>query len=172
MSFIRKGSTNISVLITRLLLVAIMSLMGSRAALAKEIMVQDAWARASIGKPVNSAGFLKIMNHGKAADKLVAAKADISKKVELHTHIKDGEVMRMRRVKGGIDVPAGGMALLKPGGFHIMFIGLKNALKAGDKIALTLVFEKAGEKTLDMMVVPIGKKAKMMDHSKMDHSKH
>ncbi len=176
MSFIRKGSTNISVLITRLLLVAVMSLIGTKCAtamnMAQGMMVQDAWARATIGKPVNSAGFLTIMNHGKGDDKLIEAKADVSAKVELHTHTMDGNIMKMRRIAGGIQVPAMGMAQLKPGGHHIMLIGLHKALKAGDKFPLTLVFEKSGTKTIEIMVKGIGKKAKMMDHSKMDHSKH
>jgi len=113
-------------------------------AFAADIMVEGAWARASAKMARAGAAFLTIKNMG-GADKLVAAKADISKKVELHTHIKDGDIMRMRKVEGGIAVPAKGMAMLKPGGDHVMFMGLTKQLKEGEMFPLTLVFEKAGE---------------------------
>jgi copper(I)-binding protein len=153
------------------MLIAFLALFVSNAATAKDmgaVMVHDAWARASIGKTPNSAGFMMIMNHGKQGDRLVEAKADIAAKVELHTHIMDGSVMRMRRVEG-IAVPASGSAELKPGGYHVMFIGLRKPLKAGTSFPLTLVFEKAKPMTIKVEVRPLGGKSKMMDHKHMHH---
>lgn len=122
---------------------------------AADITIKHPWARASAGMAKAGGAFMTIKNAGHAADKLVAAKADISGKVELHTHIKDGDVMRMRQVPH-IDVPAMGKAVLQPGGLHVMFMGLKNPLKEGSKFPLTLVFEKAGEMTVDVTVKGVG----------------
>jgi len=142
----------------------------SAAVKAGDLSISGVWARMSFGKAVNSAGFMIIDNGGKSDDRLVGASSKISKRTELHTHIMDGDVMRMRRVDGGIPVPKTGKAKLQPGGFHIMFIGLHKALKNGDTFPLTLKFERAGEVTVDVtarkMAMPEG-----MDHSKMDHSK-
>ncbi len=112
--------------------------------------VEAAWARPTVNGQAGGGGFLKITG-GAAADKLVSASANVSKMVELHTMEMDGNVMRMRQVDG-IAVPAGGTVELKPGGLHIMFMGLTQTLKAGDKFPLTLKFEKAGEVKVDVQV--------------------
>lgn len=93
----------------------------------------------------NSAAYMVIRNTGSEADKLIAASTDAAKTVELHTVIEEGGMMRMRQVEGGIDIPANGQVELKPGGFHVMLIGLTRDLNAGDKVELTLTFEKAGQ---------------------------
>lgn len=93
----------------------------------------------------NSAAYMVIRNTGSEADKLIAASTDAAKTVELHTVIEEGGMMRMRQVEGGIDIPANGQVELKPGGFHVMLIGLTRDLNAGDKVDLTLTFEKAGQ---------------------------
>ena len=117
---------------------------------AAPITVADAWARASAGMAKAGAAFMTIKNTG-ADDKLVAASADVSDRVELHTHIHDGDVMRMRKVDA-IDVPANGEAVLAPGGYHIMFLGLKAPLKEGETFPLTLTFEHGGKITVDVTV--------------------
>jgi hypothetical protein len=89
------------------------------------------------------AGYLKLTNTG-ATDRLITAQAEVSEIVELHTHINDNGVMRMRKVEA-IDIAAGGKTELVPGGLHIMFINLKAPLKDGDTFPVTLKFEKAGE---------------------------
>lgn len=76
---------------------------------------------------------------------------------QLHTHIKDGEVMRMRQVEA-IDVPAHGEVALKPGSYHVMFMKLKAPLKKGEKFPLELTFEKAGKVTIEMPVAGVGAK--------------
>ena len=137
-----------------------------------DLSISGAFARATAGKAKAGGGFLMIKNAGEA-DRLVAASAAVSKKTELHTHIMDGDVMRMREVEGGIEVPANGMVALKPGSFHVMFMGLKAPLKKGEKFPLELTFEKAGKVTVDVDIAGVGAKmAPGMDHSKMDHGKH
>ena len=137
-------------------------------ALAADLEVSGAFIRATPKAAVAGAGFLTVRNSGKQDDKLVGATSDVSKLVELHTHVKDGEVMRMRKVDA-IAVPAGGAADLKPGGDHIMFIDLKAPLKDGDKVPVTLKFEKGGEVKVEMPVVGLGS---MAAPGGMDHSQH
>lgn len=112
-------------------------------AAAGDLAVEDVWARASAGAARNGAAFMIIENRGPADDALVAAHAQVSDVVELHTHIDDGGVMRMRRVDR-IPLPAGGRVALRPGGLHVMFIGLKAPLAEGMRFDLTLDFEKGG----------------------------
>lgn len=114
------------------------------------LKIDKAWARPTAAGQSGGGGFLTITG-GTAADRLVSASAGISKAVELHKMEMDGNVMRMRPVDA-IDVPAGGSVELKPGGLHIMFIGLNKTLKAGDRFPLTLKFEKAGEQKVDVLV--------------------
>ena len=102
------------------------------------------YARATAaGQPIGG-GFLKLANQGTAADKLLSASTPVSGSVELHTMRMEGDVMRMRQVDA-IELPAGATVELKPGGLHLMFIGLKQPLVAGATVPLTLRFEKAGE---------------------------
>ena len=124
--------------------------------LAGDIEVHHPWARASAGPARAGAAFMGIHNNGAGADRLVAASADISKTAELHTHIRDGDVMMMRRVEDGIPVPAEGVVHLEPGGYHVMFMGLKAPLKEGDTFLLTLTFEKGGTMTVEVEVKGAG----------------
>ena len=118
------------------------------------IAIGHPYARATgAGQPIGG-GFLKLVNGGKA-DRLVSASADISKSVELHEMKMEGDVMRMRQVDG-IALQAGQTVELKPGGYHLMFVGLKAPLKAGDSFPMKLKFEKAGEVTVDVKVEAAG----------------
>ncbi|MBU8543582.1 MULTISPECIES: copper chaperone PCu(A)C [Roseomonadaceae] len=117
------------------------------------IQAEAGWSRAA-GAGRVGAGFLTLRNSG-AADRLVAARADIARTVELHTHIRDGNVMRMRPVEA-IDLPAGETVTLAPGGLHIMLIDLKQALRQGESVPVTLVFEKAGEIQVTLEVQSAG----------------
>lgn len=112
--------------------------------------VEKAWARPTVAGQAGGGGFLTISG-GATADRLLSASAGIAKAVEIHKMEMDGNVMRMRPVDA-IDVPAGGTVELKPGGLHIMFVGLNKTLKAGDRFPLTLKFEKAGEQKVDVLV--------------------
>ncbi len=118
------------------------------------VQVVAPWTRAA-GQGGTGAGFLTLRNAGTAPDRLVSARAEIARTVELHTHTNDNGVMRMRPVPG-IDVPAGGEVLLRPGGFHIMLIGLTAPLRLGTTVPVTLVFERAGEVRVDLPVQSAG----------------
>jgi copper(I)-binding protein len=125
--------------------------------------IEHAWARPSTGP--NGAAYLEIDNKGTAPDRLVAASTTAAAKAELHTHIMDGNIARMRPVDA-IEVTPGSATVLKPGGLHIMLVGLKAPLKEGDKVALTLTFENAGKVELS---VPVQKMAGGMEHGGMGH---
>jgi len=109
-----------------------------------QIKIEDAWTRATAPGAKIAAGYMTIRNGGKTPDKLVAASSSVAEKVETHVTVKDGDIFRMREVKG-YDVPAGGSFELKPGGAHLMLVNVKAPLKEGDKVPLTLRFERAGE---------------------------
>lgn len=125
------------------------------AAKAGDLHVEQAWSRATPKSAANGAAFMTLRNAGKDADALTSAASTASKAVEIHaTTMKDG-VMQMRQVNQ-LDIPAGGAVELKPGGYHVMFIGLKAPLAAGSMVDLTLNFAKAGPVTLKLPVAAAG----------------
>lgn len=132
---------------------------------AGDIMIDHPWARATPGHAKNGAAFMKLMNMGGTPDRLIEAKGDVADRVELHTHIHENGVMKMRP-SGPIEVPANGHVMLEPGSFHVMMIGLKAPLVEGEKFPVTLVFEKAGEVTVEIKVEAVGAGAGGM---KMNH---
>jgi periplasmic copper chaperone A len=121
----------------------------------QKLMVHAPWARASAGMAKAGAAFMTITNNSMHNDKLIAASSNISERTELHTHLLDNGIMRMRQVEH-IDLPKGELVALKPGGFHIMFIKLKNKLKKGDKFPVTLEFKKAGKVEVQVEVKTAG----------------
>ncbi|MEL7463498.1 MAG: copper chaperone PCu(A)C [Pseudomonadota bacterium] len=134
-------------------------------ALAEGVMAKDPFAFATAASAKAGGAYITLMNHGEA-DRLIGAKADVAKRVEVHEHIKDGDVMRMREVEAGIELPAGGMIEMKPGGYHVMLMGLNAPLEAGQTFPVTLVFESGEEMTVDVAV-------KTRDgHSGHSHSGH
>jgi periplasmic copper chaperone A len=122
------------------------------------ITIGHPYARATAAGQPTGGGFMKFVNAG-GNDKLLSVSAAVSKSVELHEMKMEGDVMKMRQVEG-IELPAGQTVELKPGGYHLMFIGLKAPLKAGDSFPVKLKFEKAGEVTVDVKVEAPG-----ADHS-------
>lgn len=118
------------------------------------LRIEAPWTRAAL-EGRQGAGFMTIRNTGTAADRLVSASSPVAVRVELHTHLRDGDVMRMRPVQD-IPVPAGGSATLAPGGLHLMFMGLNRALVAGETIPVTLRFAEAGEVTVQLRVQAAG----------------
>lgn len=118
------------------------------------IVISHPWARAA-GANTNGAAYMTLRNTGREADRLVSASTPIARTVELHTHIRDGEVMRMRPVRD-IPVPAGETVHLRPGGLHVMLIGLTEPLRRGTTVPLTLRFERAGEATVQLEIQPAG----------------
>ncbi len=113
------------------------------------VEVKDAWARATPGKAENGAAYLTIVSPG--ADRLVSLSTPVAKKAELHTMTTEGGVMKMRPL-AGLDVPAEQPVTLKPGGAHIMLMGLNQPLQAGQSFPLTLSFEKAGQREVTVAV--------------------
>ena len=116
-----------------------------------QVTVTDAWTRATAPGAQIAAGYMTIKNAGKAPDKLVSASSPVAEKVETHVTVKEGDIFRMREVKG-FDIPAGGSYELKPGGAHLMLMNVKAPLKEGDKVPLTLRFERAGEVKTELRV--------------------
>lgn len=130
------------------------------------ITIEDAYARAASPVAKSGAIFMTIQNSGTTDDRLVAASTDAAKRAELHTHIENAEgVMRMVEVEDGFPVPAGGSHTLARGGDHVMLMGLTGPLEQGANVTLTLVFEGAGEITVD---VPVDNK-RQPDHAMMKH---
>lgn len=120
-----------------------------------DLTIEHPWARASAGTAANGAAYMTITTKANSADRLLEAASPVAAKVELHTHVIDGDVMRMRPVKA-IEVNVGEPAVLKPGGLHVMLIGLKAPLQEGAKFPMTLSFEKAGTTTVEVQVEAAG----------------
>lgn len=155
--------------LTRLIAAGAAALALSTAPLfAGDIMVQDPYVRSSTPSSVTGAAFFVLINNSDTDDRLIAARSDVAKRVELHTHQEDANgVMKMMEIEGGIPVPAGGMHALRRGGDHVMLMGLTAPLRQGEQISVTLTFEKAGD--IDVSV-PVDS-ARKPDHGAMDHAK-
>lgn len=108
------------------------------------VTVDDAYARAVPPGQANSAVFMTLTNGSDQARALTQAASPVAENVELHTHTEEGGMMRMRRVER-IDIPAGDSVALKPGGHHIMLIGLKGDLEPGGTVELTLTFDDGSD---------------------------
>jgi copper(I)-binding protein len=117
------------------------------------LTVDHPFSRATTAQ--NGAAYMTIENRGAEADRLVRASTARAAKVELHTIVREGDVMKMREVSA-IDVPARGKAELKPGGFHVMLLGLKAPLREGEKFNLALEFEKAGKVEVTVQIDKAG----------------
>ena len=133
---------------------------------ADDIQVMDPWARAVPPGLTTSAGFLSMKNNGKQEHRLVAAESADAGSVELHTHINDNGVMRMRPVDD-IAIAAGATTTLQPGGLHLMLMMLKKPLKSGEKMPITLMFEDGSKKHIEAEVRHFS--AEKMNHMKMKH---
>lgn len=122
---------------------------------AKGVTVAHPWARATPGGATVGAAFLEMKAARGRGDRLVSARSPAAGAVEIHSHVMEGGVARMRRVEA-IPVPGGKSVVLKPSGYHLMLTDLKAPLKEGDLVKITLVFEKAGAIDLEATVEPIG----------------
>jgi len=120
------------------------------------IHIDKPWARATPAGAKTGAAYMTIDNKSGQPDRLTGASSDVAKTLQIHEmKVVDG-VMKMREIPGGLPVPAGGSVTLKPGGYHVMLIGLNKALKKGEKFPLTLVFEKAGKVSIEVPVESVG----------------
>lgn len=127
---------------------------------AADLQVSNPYVRAVPPGMPNSASFMQVSNHSATAAALVGAESDIAKVVELHTHINDNGMMRMRKIER-IDVPANGSVSLQPGGHHVMLIGLNRELKPGDMVDITLVADDGTRVPVKALVKLMQMKLKM-----------
>jgi periplasmic copper chaperone A len=130
-----------------------------------DLVIDHPWARATAPQQANGGAYLTITNAGATPDRLLEAQSPVADRVELHTHDVDSAgVMRMRQVEA-IDLPAGEATALRPGGQHVMLIGLEDRLVQGEQFPLTLVFETAGplevEVTVEAVTYGVGETSTM-----------
>ncbi|WP_207537330.1 copper chaperone PCu(A)C [Sabulicella rubraurantiaca] len=127
---------------TRRLFLALLAAVPIEGALAQPaVTVEEAWTRAA-GQGATGAGYMTLRSG--AGDRLLGAASPLAQRVELHNHIRDGDVMRMRPVEA-VEVQPGTVVTLRPGGLHLMLYGLARPLSPGEQIPVTLRFERAGE---------------------------
>ena len=135
---------------------------------AGDLVLDHAWARATPAGAKVAGGYLTVENKGATPDKLMGGTSRAAGKVEVHETAMGNGVATMRPVKEGLSIPPGQSVTLAPGGYHLMMTELKGPLKKGDKLVITLMFEKAGEvkATFDVQGVgAMGSSSGQMDHS-------
>ncbi len=118
--------------------------------------ISHPWTRATPATAPSAGGFLTVTNRGTTPDRLMAVRSPVSDKVEVHEMKMDGNVMKMREVEKGLEIAPGATVMLKPGGYHIMFMGLKAPIAKDTLVPVTLVFEKAGSIDIQMKAEAIG----------------
>ncbi len=128
-----------------------------------ELILKAPFARATLPNQPVAGAFLTITNNGAEDDVLIAVSSPISERGEVHEMKMDGDTMRMREMADGLVIPTGETVELKPGGYHLMFMQLKQPLVEGEMVEMTLEFQNAGTVTIPFAIV--GKGAKSMDHS-------
>ncbi|HWM82837.1 MAG TPA: copper chaperone PCu(A)C [Pseudolabrys sp.] len=121
-----------------------------------DLRIEKPWSRATPGGAKIGGGYLTIVNDGASADRLIAVTSSAAAKVEIHEMSMQNGVMHMQPVKGGITVEPRKTVALAPGGYHLMLMNLKAPLKQGDKVPVTLEFEKAGKVNVTLDVQGIG----------------
>lgn len=138
---------------------------------AQTVDVKDAWARPTVQGQKATGAFMKLT--AKDGAKLVAVSSPVAGVSEVHEMKMDGDVMKMRAVAGGLDLPAGKAVELKPGGYHVMLMDLKVALVKDTTIPLTLVFKDAkGVETKTELTVPVSMTAVVGASAPMGEHKH
>jgi copper(I)-binding protein len=120
------------------------------------VAVQAAWSRETAPGQDAGGAFLTLDNRGAEPDRLLGGSTPVAEDVQVHSVDMAGGVMRMREIAGGLPIPAGGTVTLEPGGYHIMLMGLREPLRQGAEVPLTLTFERAGAVTVALDVRPIG----------------
>jgi uncharacterized protein YcnI/copper(I)-binding protein len=131
---------------------------------AGDLEITRAWVRATLPGQPAAGGFLTVENKGKESDRLLSASSTLTPLTQVHEMKMDGDVMKMAELADGLEIPAGGKVELKPGGFHIMFMGLEKQVKEGEIVKVTLTFEKAGVVEVDLPVQPADTKQMQHQH--------
>lgn len=109
-----------------------------------DLTIEHPFSRATLPNAPVAGGFMTVTNTGTTDDRLIGASSDVAGRMEVHEMAMQGDVMKMRQLVDGLPIPAGQTVMLKPGGFHIMFMDLKKPLVEGGAVNVTLTFEKAG----------------------------
>ena len=123
---------------------------------AGDLVITQAWSRATPGGAKVGGGYLTIENKGSAPDRLIGGAADVADRVQIHEMAMNDGVMTMRPLDKGLVIEPGKTVKLAPGGYHLMLLDLKSPLKQGDKVPVTLEFEKAGKVSLSLDVQGVG----------------
>jgi copper(I)-binding protein len=126
------------------------------------IEIEQPFARATPKGATIGAGYMKITNRGTEADRLVGGTVAFAQRFEVHSMTMEQGVMKMREVKDGLEIKPGETVELKPGGYHVMFVDLKQPLKQGDNVKVTLKFAKAGTIDVEYPVAAMGAGAPAM----------
>jgi hypothetical protein len=121
-----------------------------------DLVITQPWSRATPGGAKVGSGYLTIENKGSAPDRLIGSSGDVAAKVEVHEMAMNNGVMTMRPLDKGLTVEPGKIVKLAPGGYHLMLLDIKRPLKRGDKVPVTLEFEKAGKVTILLDVEGVG----------------
>ena len=140
------------------------------------LSIDHPWARATApGAPVGG-GFMSIRNAGDQPDRLIGASADFATEVQIHESSMADGMMRMQHRPEGVAVPESGALVLRPGSYHLMFVGLQHRLVEGERETVTLQFERAGEVEVELTIEGPGEQgphqdedAMAMDHGDMSH---
>lgn len=119
-----------------------------------EVLLVDPYAKATPPNAKNSAAFMKIENKSNNDIELLAASSNISKVTELHTHIEENGMKKMIQIPS-IKIPANSSVELKPGGLHIMFLGIQNQINENSNVDLNLTFSDG--KTYELTKIPVKK---------------
>jgi len=130
--------------------------MGAAEIKAGDLVITQTWSRATPTGAKVAGGYLTIDNKGTAPDRLLGGSSDVAGKVEVHEMATVDGVMKMRHLEQGLTIEPGKTVKLAPGGYHVMLMDLKNPLKEGDKVPVTLEFEKAGKVPVTLDVQAIG----------------
>lgn len=141
----------------------VLSIVSIAAVFGADIEIERAYARASIPNVPNSAAFFVIKNNSDKDIAITSANSDIAEKNELHTHIKENKMMKMMKIEKLV-VPAKSSLELKSGGDHVMLMGLKKELKAGDEINLELSFSDGDKKKIKVPVKDLASTMHKMQH--------
>jgi hypothetical protein len=133
------------------------------------LKISAAWARATPKGAVVGGGYFTVTNTGSTPDRLIGGVSDISNRFEIHEMSMDKGVMKMRAMTAGVEIKPEQTIRFEPSGYHVMFVGLKEALKQGDHFKAELQFEKAGKASVVFAVEGIGARtggsgAKPMQH--------
>ncbi len=141
----------------------VLSIVSIAAVFGADVEIDGAYARASIPNVPNSAAFFVIKNNSDKDIAITSANSDIAQKNELHTHIKENKMMKMMKIEKLV-VPAKSSLELKSGGDHVMLMGLKKELKAGDEINLELSFSDGDKKNIKVPVKDLASTIHKMQH--------